>query len=79
MCDSGDGGALRVYYPAEGSAVHGPAAAPVDEEAERFVDVAPLAGRLVIFDSRRVAHEVRPTYGERWAVTLWAQIARRDV
>ncbi len=36
------------------------------------VDVEPLGGRLVIFDSRRILHAVRPAHGEeRWALTVW--------
>ena len=58
-----DGGALRVYYPR----------AP-GETVERHLDVAPVAGRLVLFDSRRVEHEVRQTFAARWALTLWAGV-----
>ena len=35
------------------------------------LDVAPTWGRVVAFDSRRVAHEVRPTHFGRWAMTAW--------
>ena len=38
------------------------------------VDVEPLGGRLVIFDSRRVLHEVRPHTRldvDRLAMTVW--------
>ena len=35
------------------------------------VDIAPRGGRLVIFDSRRVLHEVRPSFASRWALTAW--------
>ena len=52
------GGALRVYHP--------------HANPERYVDVQPIAGRLVVFDSTIVEHEVRPTYGTRWALTMWA-------
>lgn len=36
-----------------------------------YTDVAPLAGRLVIFRSRTVLHEVRPSYAKRTALSLW--------
>jgi hypothetical protein len=37
-----------------------------------FVDVAPLASRLVVFTSERVLHEVRPAFDtERFALTVW--------
>ena len=54
-----DGGALRVYHPPDG---------------ERHLDVAPLCGRLLLFDSTTIEHEVRHTYSQRWALTLWAEI-----
>lgn len=34
-------------------------------------DVEPLAGRLVVFLSDRVPHQVMPTYAPRCAVTAW--------
>ena len=40
-----------------------------DEKGE--VDVAPAWGRVVLFDSRRITHEVRPTSFGRWALTAW--------
>ena len=45
-----------------------------DEEAEEaggFVDIEPRGGRLVVFDSKRMLHEVRPSYASRWALTAW--------
>ena len=53
------GGALRAYPPRGGG------------EAPRYVDVAPVGGRLLLFDSVAVEHEVRPTYAPRMAITLW--------
>ena len=40
-----------------------------DEKVE--VDVAPAWGRVVLFDSRRITHEVRPARHGRWALTAW--------
>lgn len=34
-------------------------------------DVAPVAGRLVLFQSRSVEHEVLPAWRTRWAVSAW--------
>ncbi|EFJ49684.1 hypothetical protein VOLCADRAFT_104259 [Volvox carteri f. nagariensis] len=51
------GGALRLF--------------PVREGAEGVVDVLPLAGRVALFLSAEVAHEVMPAYAPRHAVTLW--------
>jgi len=35
------------------------------------VDVAPSAGRMVLFDCRRIVHEVLPSHSSRWAMTAW--------
>ena len=55
-----DGGALRAYYP------------PTSARSGSHVDIAPKAGRVLMFDSCTVEHEVRPTYATRMALTLWA-------
>ena len=67
---SRDGGALRVYYPRD-EASNGLERA---HESESFADIEPVAGRLILFDSRRIEHEVRPTHATRWALTLWAGV-----
>jgi SM-20-related protein len=59
-----DGGCLRFYHHSAGS-VSGPA-----EDGE-FTDVAPLAGRLVVFRSRTILHEVLPSYARRTALSMW--------
>ena len=60
-----DGGSLRAYLPsraARGAGGGGGAAAE---------DVAPLGGRLCLFRSCEVEHEVLPCTASRMAVTLW--------
>eukprot|EP00798_Chlamydomonas_sp_ICE-L_P030218 gene30218-35206_t len=54
-----NGGNLRLFH-AGGS--------PGGEE---HTDVAPLAGRLVLFQSRLLDHEVLPAYHRRWALSAW--------
>jgi len=49
------GGALRVTEPSSG----------------QQVDILPQAGRLAMFYSESVAHEVLPTFGDRHAITVW--------
>ena len=39
---------------------------------QKYVDVEPLPGRLVVFDSRRILHGVMPSYRRRWAITVWS-------
>lgn len=58
------GGALRVYL----------GAAPDDElgdTAPDVRDISPCGGTLVVFDSRKVLHQVMPTFAPRLALTLW--------
>jgi len=53
-----DGGQLRLYLPA-------------GDDGERPVDIAPAAGRLVVFLSDRVPHEVLPARRERLSIASW--------
>mmetsp|Transcript_9813 Transcript_9813/g.8768 ORF Transcript_9813/g.8768 Transcript_9813/m.8768 type:complete len:236 (-) Transcript_9813:27-734(-) len=52
------GGALRLTTNTENSLT-------------RYVDVLPISGRLAMFYSSEMAHEVMPTYGDRLAITIW--------
>ena len=63
-CES-DGGCLRFYR----TSLEDETGEACSEED--YTDVAPLAGRLVIFRSRTVLHEVRPSYAKRTALSLW--------
>jgi hypothetical protein len=82
-----DGGALRCHVSASHDDDDGCAAgcaggadwdaddvASVDDVAGRgwcHVDVAPRVGRLVLFRSDALLHEVRPALRHRYAVSLW--------
>lgn len=55
--EEGNGGALRVYFDENGK--------------EAFTDILPLGGRLVVFLSGEVPHEVLPTRKERISITGW--------
>lgn len=58
----GDGGELRLHE-----------AAGDKPDARRFYPITPIAGCVVLFDSRRQWHAVAPALrGPRWAVTVWA-------
>jgi SM-20-related protein len=54
----GDGGQLRMYFPQE-------------DGSERIEDVLPVGGRLVVFLSEEIPHEVLPTQKERISITGW--------
>lgn len=43
---------------------------------ECHLDVQPLGGRLCIFFSRDLLHEVLPSWQRRWALSLWVEDAR---
>ena len=51
-----DGGALRAYWPL----------------AAGFCDIVPQGGRLLLFNSRTIEHEVMNAFRPRYAITLWA-------
>lgn len=53
-----DGGQLRMYFPQE-------------DGSECVEDVLPLGGRLVVFLSEEIPHEVLPTRKERISITGW--------
>ena len=53
-----DEGALRMYFPQE-------------DGTEHVQDVLPLGGRLVVFLSGEIPHEVLPTKKERISITGW--------
>jgi hypothetical protein len=42
------------------------------QQQEKFLDIQPLPGRLVLFDSRRILHGVTPSFKRRWAMTVWS-------
>ena len=53
-----DGGQLRMYFAQE-------------DGSERIEDVLPVGGRLVVFLSEEIPHEVLPTQKERISITGW--------
>ena len=53
-----DGGQLRLYLPQE----DGP---------EQHIDILPVAGRLVCFNSQTLEHEVLPGRRRRFSITGW--------
>ena len=62
--DESNGGALRITSPE-------PSSSSLSSDAE-MVDVYPIAGRVVLFYSSQVPHEVLPVIGnERHALTIW--------
>lgn len=44
-----------------------------DEEGDSLaaVDIFPESGRLAMFLSAEMPHEVMPTFGDRHAITIW--------
>ncbi|MES2795647.1 MAG: 2OG-Fe(II) oxygenase [Bacteroidota bacterium] len=52
-----DGGNLMVY--------------PVIESIETSIDISPIAGRIVCFESEKLEHEVLQTFARRVSITGW--------
>jgi hypothetical protein len=70
------GGELRLWPPggtaALGTSSEASSSSLSSEAEDAFLDVAPLAGRLLLFDSARVEHAVRPArLAARWALSAW--------
>eukprot|EP00933_Yihiella_yeosuensis_P025381 TRINITY_DN19704_c0_g1_i1.p1 TRINITY_DN19704_c0_g1~~TRINITY_DN19704_c0_g1_i1.p1 ORF type:complete len:458 (+),score=97.89 TRINITY_DN19704_c0_g1_i1:38-1411(+) len=59
-----NGGRLRCYNKTRKGDLTG-------DTATELVDVAPVGGRAVIFRSRELLHEVLPSFGRRYCLTLW--------
>lgn len=53
------------------SADHSESTAATAHDPDRYVDVAPLLGRIVMFRSRDVWHGIQELTYARWAVTVW--------
>lgn len=60
------GGALRLYLEAS--------SAPPNPEA-KYLDIAPIAGRWVVFCSERFWHQVLPSHQPRFSLTGWFKTA----
>lgn len=45
--------------------------APITLSKTKVVDISPISGRVAMFYSSEIPHEVMPTYGNRHAITIW--------
>jgi hypothetical protein len=63
-CGCTDDGCLRCYI---GTAAED----DTGRSAKEVLNIAPRGGRLVIFDSKTILHEVRPCSKQRAAITCW--------
>jgi hypothetical protein len=73
-----DGGQIRCYGDDKAGDDRGKAGDARGKPGEMFEDVVPLGGTLLIFDSRRIEHEVLPSRRERLALTSWASGVVKD-
>ncbi|KAG7368454.1 2(OG)-Fe(II) oxygenase superfamily protein [Nitzschia inconspicua] len=60
----GDGGCLRVFPTGNSSDA-------LKDGAPKHVDIAPLAGRMIVFSSPTLVHAVMATNVERYACVVW--------
>ena len=58
------GGSLKCYINANEDDITG-------ETATEIIEIEPKGGRMVIFDSSTILHEVTPTFERRLALTAW--------
>jgi hypothetical protein len=75
------GGCLRIKpkrhnYSSASSSVAAAAAVNEERKYPNFqdydaIDIYPYAGRMIIFFSSQIEHEVLPTFGDRHALTIW--------
>ena len=77
-----DGGCFRMFVDGDGGppagAPDGTVSAGADADGHRFVDIAPVGGRLLAFWSDAMVHAVCPSFAtsgdeatHRWALTVW--------
>jgi hypothetical protein len=77
-----DGGCFRMFVDGDGGppagAPDGTVSAGADADGHRFVDIAPVGGRLLAFWSDSMVHAVCPSFAtsgdeatHRWALTVW--------
>ena len=65
-------GCLRVFLNQKQEQEEDKEAKEREEQQQKFLDIQPLPGRLVLFDSRRILHGVAPSFKRRWAMTVWS-------
>lgn len=64
-----NGGALRCYMDCSNDITLPKSAAVKDTNIRH---ITPTGGKMVIFDSRYLVHDVAPSYGrDRYALTTW--------
>lgn len=67
----GDGGELLIHAPAPAGKTDAPFVVTVDPTTAAVATVEPIAGRLVVFLSEEVPHEVIPTTVDRHSIAGW--------
>jgi len=67
-----DGGQLRIHFDS------GTDQRPIDE-LPNFIDIVPSGGKLILFSSDKIPHEVLETHRERWAVVGWFLEANNSI
>jgi len=61
------------HVAAASNPLHSPSSSPSTSPLPpAYIDIAPISGRLVLFSSAEMWHEVRPSFNlHRYAITLW--------
>ena len=66
-----------IWEPQRGGQLRALNSGPPDEPREPF-DVEPRPGRLCVFFSQEVEHQVLKSEGDRFALTLWIWDTKKD-
>ena len=68
----GDGGCLRLFLREDDTLDKNDSRSDeMTSSGGSYIDVEPMAGRLVIFSSRHIMHAVLPTFSRRLACSMW--------
>jgi hypothetical protein len=66
-----DGGQIRCYQRGMDDKENETSGSGTSKQQQQHEDVVPQGGKLLIFDSRRIEHEVLPSTRNRTALTSW--------
>lgn len=71
-----DGGCLRIYFNNANHKSKSDNNSSDDDNSREYVDVSPAGGKLVIFDSQTIYHEVLSSNRKRHAISIWLTSAK---
>ena len=75
-----DGGNLRIWYPRTSSSSSSPSSLPLKKKVKkvRYVDISPVGGRLVLFLSSCIYHQVLPIHKKTCALKEEETVKKKE-